>query len=234
MPNERVSWEEAPQAPAPAFAEQEAPYDEPSTEEPFQEEELAAKKRNQRRQRRQQEREEQLAQVYAPSFWEDDEPPVETPLTFSAGFNALLGAVIGGLAGGVLWIALTVLTGQQMPYLTVLVGLLGGLGARAALYETRPLLLGLFAALGAGAAFVVTQYGLLDYTLAEAQAQNHLFTTWFPLSLAEFPRVYWDYVTGLPDTVTKAMGQAGPHSLHPLGLLAAMALAWALLLWRKR
>jgi hypothetical protein len=228
-PNARAYRDDALLEEAPEEPYQEEPY----AEAPFEEEE-PGRKPSRRDKRRQAEREEKLAQMYSPSFWEEEEVQRDEPLTFSAGFNALLGAVIGGLAGGVLWIVLVALIGQQMPYLTVLVGLLGGLGARAALYETRPLLLGLFAALGAGAAFVLTQYGLLDYALAQAERQQQVFTTWFPLSLTEFPRVYWDYVTGLPDTLTQAMGQAGPHSLHPIGLLAAMALAWGMLLWRKR
>ncbi len=228
QPPARAYRDEAPPALEPELPLQEGPY----AEEPFQEE--PASKQSRREKRRQAEREEKLAQFYSPSLWEDEEQQVELSLTLAASLNALLGAAIGGLAGGVLWIALVVLTHQDLPYLTVLVGLLSGLGARAALYETRPLRLGIFAALGAGGAFVLTQYGLLDYALAEAQRQNNLFTSWFPLSLTEFPRVYWDYVTGLPDTVTQAMGQAGAHSLHPLGLLAAMALAWGLLLWRKR
>jgi hypothetical protein len=227
QPSARAYRDEAPPAPEPPL--EEAPY----AEESFQEEEPATKQ-SRREKRRQADREEKFAQMYSSSLWEEEEKPVELPLTLSASLNALLGAAIGGLAGGVLWIGLVVLTHQQLPYLAAVVGLLSGLGARAALYETRPLRLGIFAALGAGGAFVLTQYGLLDYALAEAQRQSNLFSTWFPLSLIEFPRVYWDYVTGLPDSVTQAMGLAGEHSLHPIGLLAAMALAWGLLLWRKR
>jgi hypothetical protein len=228
LPNARAYRDEAP--PVPELQ----PREGPDAEESFEEEEPAAK-RDRRNKRRRAEREEQLAQMYASTLWEEEEEQSgDEPLTLSAGLNALLGAAIGGLVGGILWIGAVVLVGQQLPYLTVLVGLLGGLGARAALYKTRPLLLGLFAAVGTAAAFVLTQYGLLDYALAQADVRNHVFTTWFPLALAEFPRVYWDYVTGLPDAMTQAMGEAGPHSLHPIGLLAAMALAWGLLVWQKR
>ena len=91
-----------------------------------------------------------------------------------------------------IWVAAVVLTGFSMPYLTIAVGLLAGLGARMALEQTRPWIIGAFGAIGAALAFLVTQYALFDATLSFARITLGLFA----LSPLRFPQVYIDYVTG--------------------------------------
>src|SRR5262249_684927 len=86
-------------------------------------------------------------------------------LSVSSVTNAILGGTIGGVLGGAAWVGAEVLTGFSLPYLTVVVGLLAGFGARIALVQTRPWIIGAFGALGAALAFLVTQYALFDYTL---------------------------------------------------------------------
>jgi hypothetical protein len=168
--------------------------------------------------------------------WEDDYrwgSVDKEVLSLSAAINAALGGVVGGVLGGAAWMAAVVVTGLSLPYLAVLVGLLAGLGARFALEQTRPWTLGIFGALGAALAYVLTQYGLLDYALAQAMAQQGQFTGWFPLSPLHFPQVYLDYVIGVSDDVTSVLGQPGSHSLEIGFVMVCMAACWIMLLRRK-
>jgi hypothetical protein len=151
-------------------------------------------------------------------------------LSLSAATNAILGGAIGGALGGAAWVAAVVVTGFSMPYLVVLVGLLAGLGARMALVQTRPWIIGAFGAVGAALAFLTTQYALFDYALI----RQGLATGLFALSPLRFPQVYIDYVIGVSDDITKALGFSGQHPLDMGLLLAAMTLCWLLLLRRKK
>ena len=150
-------------------------------------------------------------------------------LSLSGAFNALVGAAIGGMLGGVVWVGVAIATGLTLPYWAVLVGLLAGIGARFALEQTRPWSLGAFAALGAALAYVAAQYGLFDAALV----RQGTAASWFPLSPLHFPRVYVDYVIGVADDVTTALGQSGTHPLEPVFLLVCMGVCWALVLRRK-
>ncbi len=160
-----------------------------------------------------------------------DEPAL---LTISAALNAVLGAAVGGVFGGLIWLGVVIVTDLSPPYLTLVVGLMAGLGARFAVMQTRPWTVGLCAALGAALAFLITQYGLFDYALAAEQARQGLFSTWFPLSPLEFVRVYMAYVTGTPDGVNSTLGQSGTHPQALLEMLVCVAACWSLLLRRKR
>jgi len=151
-------------------------------------------------------------------------------LSLSAATNAILGGAIGGVLGGAVWVAVVVLTGLSLPYLTVVVGLLAGLGARFALVQTRPWIIGAFGALGAALAFVVTQYALFDYALIQKGPSTGLF----PLSPLHFPQVYIDYVIGVADDVNHTLGFSGQHPLDMALLLACMIVCWAVLLRRKK
>jgi hypothetical protein len=151
-------------------------------------------------------------------------------LTLSASTNAILGGAVGGLLGGVIWVVAVAVTGLDMPYLTVAVGLLAGVGARFALAQTRPWIIGAFGALGTALAYVVTQYGLFDYALVRDGYSTGLFA----LSPLRFPQVYIDYVTGGTDDVMKSLGFSGQHPLEFGTLLACMALCWLILLRRKQ
>ncbi len=173
----------------------------------------------------------------ATTLWDEEERWGATdpePLSLSAATSAVLGGAAGGLLGGVVWLVAAVLTGFSLPYLTVLVGFTAGLGARFALVQTRPWMLGLFGALGAAVAYLVAQYGLIDYALAQHMAQLGQFTSWFPLSPLHFPQVYLDYVIGVADDVNTPLGRASTHPLEPLLMLVCMAVCWALLLRRKQ
>jgi hypothetical protein len=183
------------------------------------------------------ERAAQQSEQQAELVWDEDTPwgwVQPESLSLSAATNAFLGAAIGGVVGGAIWVVAVAVTGFSLPYLTVVVGLLAGLGARFALVQTRPRILGLFGAAGAALAYLMTQYGLLDYALAQAQIRQGLFTTWFPLSPLRFPQVYIDYVIGVSDDVTHALGLSGEHPLEFGLLLACMAVCWAMLLRRKK
>lgn len=178
------------------------------------------------------------ARAQPSSMWDDDlfqgweAPP---SLGVSSALNALLGAALAGLFGGLIWLAITVVTGLSLPALSLLVGLLAGLGARLALVQTRPWSIGLFAALGTLLAFVAAQYGLFDYALAATQAHQGLFNNWFPLSPVRFVSVYWDYVIGVADTVNKQLGYtANTHPQAMLQALVAVAACWSLLIRQKR
>lgn len=151
-------------------------------------------------------------------------------LSLSAVTNAILGGAIGGVLGGAVWVAAVVLTGFSLPYLTVVVGLLAGMGARFTLVQTRPWIIGAFGALGAGLAFVVTQYALFDYALIQRGLSDGLF----PLSPLRFPQVYIDYVVGVADDVNHTLGFSGQHPLDMALLLACMLVCWAVLLRRKK
>jgi hypothetical protein len=156
--------------------------------------------------------------------WTDQEV-----LTLSGAINALVGAAIGGLVGAAVWVGIVVATGLTLPYLTVLVGLLAGIGARLALEQTRPWSLGLFAALGAAVAYVAAQYGLFDVALV----RQGTATGWFALSPVHFISVYVDYIIGVADDVNTALGQSGTHPVEPVFLLICMGVCWALVLRRK-
>jgi hypothetical protein len=151
-------------------------------------------------------------------------------LTITSMTNAILGGTIGGVLGGAIWVAAVVLTGLSMPYLTVAVGLLGGLGARMALVQTRPWIIGAFGAIGAALAFLITQYALFDYGLIH----QGLATGLFALSPLRFPQVYLDYVTGGSDDILQSLGYSGQHPLDMGLLLACMTVCWLLLLTRKK
>jgi hypothetical protein len=151
-------------------------------------------------------------------------------LTVSSATNAILGGAIGGVLGGALWVGAVVLTGFSLPYLTVVVGLLGGLGARMALVQTRPWIIGAFGAAGAAVAFLATQYALFDYALIRQGLASGLFA----LSPLRFPQVYIDYVTGGSDDVTQALGFTGQHPLDMGLLLVCMTACWLVLLARKK
>ena len=182
----------------------------------------------------------QPAQERAPvasySVWDDERPEWDEPefLTLSGMLNALIGATIGGLFGGMIWVGVTFATGLSLPYLTVVVGLLAGLGARFTLEQTRPWSLGIFAAIGALLGFVIAQYGLFDYALASEQARQGLFSSWFPLSPLQFIGVYWDYLINVADDVNSKLGQLGPHPYAFVQMLACVAVCWGLLIRRKR
>jgi hypothetical protein len=150
-------------------------------------------------------------------------------LTLSAVTNAVLGAAIGGVLGGAVWVGAEVLTEFSLPYLTVVVGLLAGFGARFALVQTRPWILGAFGAVGAALAFLLTQYALFDYALF-----NRGYGGLFALSPLSFPQVYLNYVTGGADPVLKELGFSGTHPLDMGLLLACMAACWLVLLSRKK
>ncbi len=150
-------------------------------------------------------------------------------LSLSAATNAVLGGAFGGVLGGAIWVVAVALTGLSLPYLTVVVGLLAGLGARFALAQTRPWILGAFGAVGAALAYLLTQYGLFDYALVREGFTEGLFAL-APLS---FPQVYIDYVTGGSDDALRALGVSGQHPLEMGLLLACMAVCWAILLRRK-
>ena len=174
---------------------------------------------------------------FSSSLWEDERHPMwDEPelLTLSGMVNALIGAAIGALFGGMVWVGVTFVTGMPLPYLTVVVGLLAGLGARFTLEQTRPWSLGIFAAIGALLGFVVAQYGLFDYALAAQQAHQGLFSTWFPLSPLQFIGVYWDYLINVADPVNSKLGQLGPHPAAFVEMLACVAMCWCLLILRKR
>lgn len=170
------------------------------------------------------------------SLWDDERPAWDEPefLTLSGMVNALIGATIGALFGGMVWVGVTFVTGMPLPYLTVVVGLLAGLGARFTLEQTRPWSLGIFAAIGALLGFVVAQYGLFDYALASQQARQGLFSSWFPLSPLQFIGVYWDYLINVADAVNSKLGQLGPHPSAFVEMLVCVAMCWCLLILRKR
>ena len=182
----------------------------------------------------------QRAQERAPgpsySLWDEERPEWDEPefLTLSGMLNALIGATIGGLFGGMIWVGVTFATGLSLPYLTVVVGLLAGLGARFTLEQTRPWSLGIFAAIGALLGFVIAQYGLFDYALATEQVRQGLFSSWFPLSPLQFIGVYWDYLINVADAVNSKLGQLGPHPEAFVEMLVCMAVCWSLLIRRKR
>jgi hypothetical protein len=157
--------------------------------------------------------------------WSDQET-----LSLSGIFNALVGAAIGGLPGAVAWVVLVAFTRLTLPYLAVLVGLMAGIGARFALEQTRPWSLGFFAALGSALAYIAAQYALFDAALV----RQGTATGWFPLSPLHFPQVYVDYVIGVTNDVTTALGQSGTHPVEPVYLLICMGVCWALVLRRKR
>ena len=151
-------------------------------------------------------------------------------VTITAATNAILGGAIGGVLGGAIWVAAVVLTGFSMPYLTIAVGLLAGLGARMALEQTRPWIIGAFGAIGAALAFLVTQYALFDAALIRQGLASGLFA----LSPLRFPQVYIDYVTGGSDDITQSLGFSGQHPLDMGLLLACITVCWLLLLTRKK
>jgi hypothetical protein len=161
------------------------------------------------------------------AYWGWREPD---SLSLSAMTNAVLGAAIGGVLGGAGWVVAVAVTGLDLPYLAVLVGLLAGLGARFALVQTRPWIIGAFGAVGAALAFVITQYGLFDYALI----RQGLSASWVAISPLRFPQVYIDYVIGVSDDVTHSLGFSGGHPLDMALLLACMTVCWAVLLRRKR
>lgn len=174
---------------------------------------------------------------FSSSIWDNEQHPMwDEPelLTLSGMVNALLGATIGALFGGMVWVGVTFVTGMPLPYLTVVVGLLAGLGARFTLEQTRPWSLGIFAAIGALIGFVVAQYGLFDYALAAQQARQGLFSSWFPLSPLQFIGVYWDYLINVADPINSKLGQLGPHPTAFVEMLACVAMCWCLLILRKR
>ncbi len=160
-------------------------------------------------------------------YWGWKEPD---ELSLSAATNAVLGGTFGGVLGGVVWVVAVAVTGLDLPYLTVLVGLVAGLGARFVLAQTRPWSIGAFGAVGAALAYVVTQYGLFDYALVSRGFSGG----WFPLSPLRFPQVYIEYVTGGANEVTRALGVSGNHPLEMALLLACMAICWVILLPRKK
>ena len=170
------------------------------------------------------------------AVWDDERPEWDEPefLTLSGMVNALIGAAIGGLFGAMIWVGVTFAFGRPFPYLTVVVGLLAGLGARFTLEQTRPWSLGIFAAIGALLGFVVAQYGLFDYALAAAQARQGIFSSWFPLSPLQFLGVYWDYLINVADEINSQLGQLGPHPEAYVEMLACVAVCWSLLIRKKR
>lgn len=170
------------------------------------------------------------------ALWDEDRPAWDEPefLTLSGMLNALLGATIGGLFGAMVWVGITFALARPLPYLTVVVGLLAGLGARFTLEQTRPWSLGIFAAIGALLGFVIAQYGLFDYALASEQARQGIFSSWFPLSPLQFLGVYWDYLIDVADTINSQLGQTGPHQEAFVEMIACVAVCWSLLIRRKR
>lgn len=167
-----------------------------------------------------------------PTWEEEDRWGWSEPdeLTLSAIINAVLGGAIGGVLGGAVWVAAVVLTGLSLPYLTVVVGLLAGFGARFALVQTRPWIIGAFGAVGAALAFLLTQYALFDYALIRQGSASGLFA----LSPLAFPQVYIDYVIGGSDDILKTLGFSGQHPLDMGLVLACMAACWLVLLSRKK